>query len=227
MKAKSIAILIFGLMATAIVGCSADGIHGGTVNHESQTSSHGSSEETHGNESSAGTHDSEESTHAEVSQSTATGQGQFPTIGLEERVEATIPFSIMEVCPLFEPAGRFLMYDWWNPTILQEAQGETLEGLIMSDHGFGLDTLLKVTKHSPDEGSIQYIVLWGDFELQRIDITCVEGDTADSTKVVWNEQNTGMYENGASVVTTYVTGGHLRNNVENYTQNATKYLQEQ
>ena len=98
---------------------------------------------------------------------------------------------------------------------------------IMSAHGFGLDTLLKVTKHVPDEGYIQYIVLWGDFELQRIDITCVEGDTPDSTTVVWNEQNSGMYENGASAVTQYVTGDHLRDNVEKYAQNATNYLQDQ
>jgi hypothetical protein len=167
----------------------------------------------------AGTHN--DKTHTESSQKI----GKYPTVGLEERIEGVISFSVAKVCPLFEPAGRFLMYDWWNPTILQPAKGDTLEGLIMSDRGFNLDILLKVTKHNPAQGIIEYIVLWNDFELQRINISCVEGETPNSTKIVWNEENSGLYKNGSAAVNMYVSGGHLRNNVENYLKNATKKLQ--
>ena len=82
--------------------------------------------------SNEGTHSSGTSEHTETSQSTKLGENQFPTVGLEERVESTIPFPVADVCPLYEPMGRFLMYEWWDPIILQEAEGDTLDGLIMS-----------------------------------------------------------------------------------------------
>lgn len=210
LKAKIVPILLLGLIIT-LVGCSTENLHGDKMNNKNHTA----------------THTSGDGEHIADSQSSTTSEGHFPTIGLEERVETTIPFPVAQVCPLYEPAGRFLMYEWWDPIILQEAEGDTLEGLIMSSYDFSVETLLKVTKHAPEEGHIQYIVLWGDFELQRIDITCLEGDTSDSTTVIWNEQNSGMYENGASAVKTYVTAGALRDNVEKYAQNATRYLQDQ
>ena len=234
-KTKSIGVLIFVLLVTAIVGCSTTGSHGGNVeSHESNTAAHGAEPSSHGNESSthgseASSHESNDGSHgSDHSEQAAasTGEGQFPTVGFEEQVEVTIPFPIAEVCPLFEPAGRFLTYDWWNPTILREAEGETLEGLIMGARGFDLDILLFVTQHNPAEGQIQYNVLWGDFELQRIDITCVEGDTPGSTNVIWNERNAGIHENGVSLVTAFVEGGNIRATVERYAENATQYLED-
>lgn len=173
-------------------------------------------------------HGHDASKHHKMSSETSEGEGRFSTVGFEEHYEVTVPFSNTKVCPLFEPAGRFLMYDWWNPTVLREAEEESLEGLIVTtevaDHG--VEVLLTVTRHAPDEGRLQYIVLWGDFELQRIDITCAEGETADSTKVVWHERNAGIHENGVSMVTHFIETGGVGHVVERYAQNATKYLQD-
>ena len=218
MTKKLTAVLILASTVLLIVGCSSGGLHGGNAG------SHGSEAGSHGSE--AGSHASHGSDGEQAGTSQLTGEGQFPTVGFEERYETTVPFSSTEVCPLFEPAGRFLMYDWWDPTILREAEGETLEGLLMAARGFDLDILLTVTEHAPDEGQIQYVVLWDDFELQRIDITCVEGETADSTRVVWNERNAGIHENGGSLVTAFVEGGNIATIVEGYAQNVTQYLQD-
>lgn len=200
MKTKSITLLLLGLAVTAIASCSTTDPHGNGNGGEG---------------------------HSETSQSSATGEGQFPTVGFEERAEVTIPFSVAEVCPLFEPAGRSMLYDWWKPNILRTAEGETLEGLIMVTEVSGLEVLLTVTRHTPDTSQIQYIVLWGDFELQRIDIACVEGETEDSTIVVWNERNAGIHENGVSMVTSFVEGGNIQSNLDRYGQNVTQYLQNQ
>ena len=43
-------------------------------------------------------------------------------------------------------------------------------------------------------------VLWDDFELQRIDIRCEQGETENSTKFTWSERNAGIHENGVSMV---------------------------
>lgn len=237
-------MLVFALLVTAVAGCSPISIHGGHDDaHGNSNGTHGSSDGVHrsqGNDDAHGTHGGDDAhgsqgsddvhgTHGsdDTQASSEGGEGLFPTVGFEERAEVTVPFVSTEVCPLFEPAGRFLMYDWWEPTILREAEGETLKGLIMAARGFDLDILLVVTEHAPSDGRLQYIVLWGDFELQRIDITCVEGKTANSTNVVWNERNAGMHENGVSMVTDFVEGGNIRKVVERYAQNATKYLQDQ
>ena len=243
MKQKLIIMLVFALLVTAVVGCVPIAIHGGHDDtHGNSNGTHGSSDSAHGTQSSddaRGTHrggdahGSQGSDDAHGSQgsddtqrSSEGGEGLFPTVGFEERVDVTISFVSTEVCPLFEPAGRFLIYDWWNPTILREAEGETLEGLIMAARGFDLDILLVVTEHAPSDGRLQYIVLWGDFELQRIDITCIEGETAGSTQVIWNERNAGLHENGVSMVTSFVEGGNIQSIVEKYAQNATQYLQD-
>lgn len=218
MKTKSITMLMFGLATTAIASCSTTLHESNLISHESESASHGNHEESHG---------SAHNGQAGTLQSHATGEGQFPTVGFEERAQVSIPFSVAEVCPLFEPAGRSLLYNWWKPIILREAKGETLKGLIMLAEVSGLEVLLTVTEHTPDAGQIQYIVLWGDFELQRIDITCSEGETADSTNVVWNERNAGIHENGVSMVTTFVEGGNIQTNLERYGQNMAQYLQDQ
>ncbi|MEM7119136.1 MAG: hypothetical protein AAF614_42355 [Chloroflexota bacterium] len=227
---KAITMMIVGL--AAMTGCSTAGLHGGNASDASHTSSHGSGSSAHQGQSTSNgdgqaSHGSSHDQQAETSPLTSASEGQFPTVGFEERAEVMIPFSVTEVCPLFEPAGRFLLYDWWEPTILREAEGASLAGLIMITEVSGVEVLLTVTQHAPDAGQLQYIVLWGDFELQRIDITCQEGDTADSTIVVWNERNAGIHENGVSMVTTFVQGGNIQANLERYGQNVTQYLQEQ
>ena len=227
MKNELKIVMVLAFIVAAIVGCAPIATHGDSEDmHESNQDSHGSNVEAHGNEAGSNASHGSDAKQAETSQPTEIGAGQFPTVGFEERIDVAIPFSSTEVCPLFEPAGRFLMYDWWEPTVLRDAEGETLEGLLMAARGFNLDILLEVTEHIPDEGQIQYIVLWDDFELQRIDITCVAGETADSTNIVWNERNAGLHANGVSLVTAFVEGGNIGALVERYAQNATQYLED-
>ncbi len=49
----------------------------------------------------------------------------FPTVGFEQSHKVLIAFPVDEVTPLFEPDGRHLVYDWWNPKILREGEGGT------------------------------------------------------------------------------------------------------
>ena len=151
---------------------------------------------------------------------------KFPTVGFEERHEVTIPFPTGDVCPLFEPEGRNLIYSWWNPTVLREPEGKTLKGLVTVSEMSSHEIYLIVTEHNPEQGHLQYLVLWDDFELQKIDITCEEGRTKQTTKVIWNERNAGLHKNGVSMVSKFVKGGHLKAVVERYAQQAEKYLQD-
>ena len=125
---------------------------------------------------------------------------------------------------MFLPDGRHLIYSWWNPTVLRTAKGKTLKGLVTVSNMHSLVIYLVVTEHEPEQGHIQYLVLWDDFELQRIDITCVEGKTKESTRVVWRERNAGLHQNGVSMVTQFVEGGHLKGVVERYAKAAEEYL---
>ena len=149
----------------------------------------------------------------------------FPTIGFEQSHEVIIPFSTIEVCPLFEPDGRHLIYDWWNPTVLREGKDGTLKGLMTVSTYQEHEIFLIVTEHRPDAGHLQYLVLWDDFELQRIDITCEQGETASSTKVIWTERNAGIHENGVSMVSHFVKDGHLVGIVEKYSKKVEEHLQ--
>lgn len=153
--------------------------------------------------------------------------GQFPTVGFEVIEETTVAFAPSEVCPLYEPSGRFLLYDDWDPTVLREADGDTLVGQITTSLSFGLEVILTVTDHAPEQGRIQYVALWDDFEVQRIDIACSAGDSPDSTTVVWTERNAGLHENGTSMVTTFIEAGGVRINADNYANNIAEYLENQ
>lgn len=84
--------------------------------------------------------------------------------------------------------------------------------------------LLKVTKHDPDKGHIQYLALWDDFEIQRIDIYCKPGIAQNTTEVKWIEHNAGLYDKGVSLVSKFVEEGHLVQAVERYTSNIEKHL---
>ncbi|MEM7372452.1 MAG: hypothetical protein AAF587_27780 [Bacteroidota bacterium] len=150
----------------------------------------------------------------------------FPTVGFEQSHEVMIPFSIDKVWPLLEPNGRHLIYDWWNPTVLREGKEESLIGQVTVTEYHSHEIFLIVTKHNPEQMYLQYLVLWDDFELQRIDITCKEGATKNSTIVVWTERNAGIHENGVSMVSEFVQGGHLVDVVERYSKQIEEYLKD-
>lgn len=44
---------------------------------------------------------------------------KFPVIGFKKVHEEIIPFSVEKVFPMFEPGGRHLLYDNWEPTVLK------------------------------------------------------------------------------------------------------------
>lgn len=148
----------------------------------------------------------------------------FPTVGFKQTVVANIPFAVEKVAPLFEPAGRTLLYDWWKPTVIREENESSLNNLFTVSQVDGIEVFLAVQKHEADKNYLQYIVLWGDFELQRIDITCEQGATANETKVTWTEWNAGFHSNGVSMVTQFVTSGVLSESVERYAKNVEAQL---
>ena len=88
----------------------------------------------------------------------------------------------------------------------------------------GLEVFLTVTEYSESDKHIQYLVQWGDFELQRIDITAQKGTTQESTKVFWTERNAGMHENGVFLVSQFIEGGHMIEVVERYARGIEEYL---
>lgn len=149
---------------------------------------------------------------------------KFPTIGFRKVHEEVIPFSIEKVFPLFEPNGRHLLYDNWKPTILMEGKEGSIIGQIEFSKYDDLDVMLKVTKHSPEKGHIQYLAIWDDFEIQRIDIFCKEGIAKNTTEMKWIEHNAGLYDKGVSLVSKFVTEGYLVEAVERYSSNIEKEL---
>jgi len=204
------ALVLLALVASA---CGSD-LHGGdSAAHDDQDSHPEESSDAEGHGGSDPAPDVED--------------GQFPTVGFEVVYETSVEFAPSDVCPLYEPSGRFLLYDDWDPTVLREAEGDTLVGLITTSLSFGLEVILTVTEHAPDEGRIQYVALWDDFEVQRIDISCTEGSTPDSTTVVWTERNAGLHEDGTSMVTTFIEAGGVGINAENYSRNISEYLANQ
>lgn len=168
--------------------------------------------------------------HSYSPRATAGEYATFPTIGFEETVELDIPFSSARVCPLFEPDGRKFLYEWWEPIVVKAPEGETLKGLMTYteyDGLGGLSVYLTVTKHAPADGYMQYLVLWGDFEIQRIDISCAPGHTDLTTRVVWSERNAGLHDNGVSLVSQFVEGGYLKQVVEGYGQAIEAHLKDE
>lgn len=148
----------------------------------------------------------------------------FPAIGFRKVHEEIIAYPIERVFPMFEPQGRHLLYDNWKPTILKKGKDGTLIGQIEFSKYDDLDVLLKVTKHNPDKGHIQYLAVWDDFEIQRIDIFCKEGIAKNTTELKWIEHNAGLYEKGVSLVTKFVKEGYLVEAIERYTSNIEKHL---
>lgn len=148
----------------------------------------------------------------------------FPTIGYVKTHEEIIEFPVEQVFPLFEPQGRVLLYDNWNPTILKEGDNGTLTGMVIYSKYDNLDVMLTVREYHPEKGHIQYLVVWDDFEIQRIDIYCTSIENGNSTNVKWVEHNAGLYEKGIPLVKMFVEEGFLVKAVQRYTTNVSEKL---
>lgn len=144
---------------------------------------------------------------------------EFPIVGFRKVYEKIIPFPIERVYPMFEPQGRVLLYDNWEPSVLKKGEEESLIGQIEFSKYDELDVLLKVTDHNPSIGYIQYLVIWDNFEFQRIDIFCEQGIKSNTTHLKWVEHNAGLYKKGVSLVTKFVEEGYLVEAIERYTDN--------
>ena len=149
----------------------------------------------------------------------------FPTVGFKKVHEETIPYSIEKVFPLFEPQGRPLLYSKWKPTVLRKGENGSLKGHIEFSKYDDLDVFLTVTQYNPKEGHIQYLVIWDDFEIQRIDVFCKQGEKKNTTKITWVEYNAGLYEKGVSLVSMFVKEGYLVKVVERYINGIENRLQ--
>lgn len=148
---------------------------------------------------------------------------KFPTIGFKKVHEKVIPYPVEKVFPLFEPQGRPLLYEKWNPTVLRQGENGSLKGHVEFSKYDELDVFLTVTEYHPENGHIQYLAVWDDFEIQRIDIYCTV-QNENKTKVKWVEHNAGLYEKGVSLVSMFVEDGYLIKVVERYMNNVKKRL---
>lgn len=176
-------------------------------------------------------HGTSHGSHSEKSKTTLSTDTQsksltnFPTVGFKKIHEETIPYPVDKVFPLFEPQGRPLLYSKWKPTVLRKGENGSLKGHVEFSKYDSLDVLLTVTEYNPKEGYIQYLVVWDDFEIQRIDIYCKQGEKKNSTKVTWVEYNAGLYEKGVSLVSMFVKEGYLVKVVERYIKGIENRLQ--
>lgn len=150
---------------------------------------------------------------------------KFPSVAYKKVHVEIIPFAVEKVFPLFEPQGRSLLYENWKPTILREGENGSLKGQMIYSKYDELDVVLTVREYNPEEGHIQYLAVWDDFEIQRIDIFCKPADKKNTTEVTWIEHNAGLYKKGDYLVTMFVNEGHLSNAVERYAKNITEKLQ--
>ncbi len=148
----------------------------------------------------------------------------FPTVGYRKVYERSIPFPVEKVFPLIEPQGRSLLYEKWKPTVLREGKGETLKGHVEFSTDGELDVFLTVTEHNPADKHIQYLIVWGDFEIQRIDIYCSPGQNQNTTRLTWVEYNAGLYKKGVTLVGKFVEEGYLIKVVERYLSNIIEHL---
>lgn len=149
----------------------------------------------------------------------------FPAVAFKKVHEKIIPFPVKKVFPLFEPQGRHLLYKNWDPVVLRKGENGSLKGQVEFSKYDELDVMLTVREYNPQEGHIQYFVVWDDFEIQRIDIYCKPGEKENTTKMTWIEHNAGLYEKGEYLVSMFVKDGHLDKVVERYVNNVKSKLQ--
>lgn len=149
----------------------------------------------------------------------------FPAVAFKKVHEEMIPFPVEKVFPLFEPQGRNLLYKNWDPVVLRKGENGSLKGQVEFSKYDELDVMLTVREYNPQEGHIQYFVVWDDFEIQRIDIYCKPGEKENTTKMTWIEHNAGLYEKGEYLMSMFVKDGHLDKVVERYVNNIKHKLQ--
>lgn len=179
---------------------------------------HGSDTSTHNNHSS-------ESEQENIKNLESKTVETFPTVGFKAIYKDTIPYSFKDVFPLFGPQGRNLLYPNWNPTELRKGENGTIKGQILFSKYDNLDVMLTVTDYNPEKGHIQYLVVWDDFEIQRIDIYCTKGKTDNTTEIAWLEYNAGLYDKGTPLVSKFVEEGYLFKVVDRYITNIKSQLE--
>ncbi|AZQ60732.1 hypothetical protein EI427_00460 [Flammeovirga pectinis] len=150
----------------------------------------------------------------------------FPTVGYKVVHKDTIPYAVAKVFPLLEPKGRKLLYENWDPIELKKGEEGTLKGLMLYSKYDEMDVTLTVTQYNPEKGHIQYLVIWDDFEIQRIDIFCVKGTTENSSIIKWVEHNAGLYEKGIPLVKMFIEEGYCIKAVDRYLNNIQNQLQD-
>ena len=204
---KNIITLIF--VSLLVTGC--NGQHHNGKGHGSHSSSHNS-------------HLSESEQH-NIEHLKSESVETFPTVGFKAVYKDTVPYSVKDVFPLFKPQGRNLLYPNWNPTELRKGENGTVKGQVLFSKYDNLDVMLTVTDYNPEKGHIQYLVVWDDFEIQRIDIYCTEGETENTTEITWLEYNAGLYEKGTPLVSKFVKEGYLFKVVDRYITNIKNQLE--
>ena len=178
---------------------------------------HGSHTTTHNNHTSKSEQKNIENLESESVES-------FPTVGFKAVYKDTIAYPVKDVFPLFEPQGRNLLYPNWNPTELRKGENGTVKGQVLFSKYDDLDVMLTVTDYNLEKGHIRYLVVWDDFEIQRIDIYCTKGETENSTAITWLEYNAGLYEKGVPLVSMFVEKGYLVKVVKRYIDNIENQL---
>lgn len=178
----------------------------------------------HGSHSSSHNSHSSESEQENIKNLKSKSIETFPTVGFKVVYKDTIPYSAKEVFPLFEPQGRNLLYPNWKPIELRKGENGTVKGQVLFSKYDELDVMLTVTDYNSKNGHIQYLVVWDDFEIQRIDIYCTQGETENLTEITWLEYNAGLYKKGTPLVSKFVEDGYLFKVVDRYISNIKSQL---
>jgi hypothetical protein len=145
----------------------------------------------------------------------------FKTVAFFRKVELFFNHPCETVNPFFDPKWRNLLYPWWQPEILTPPVGPGLAGLVQRvippslNAGKGIILSVHDHKHNSQDWQIYYSVIWGDYELQQIQINC-SPNTSGGTDAVWTEKIAGFGSHGVKPVSEFVKTKTLESRVNTY-----------
>lgn len=153
----------------------------------------------------------------------------FKIVAFFRKVQFGFRQPIEAVSPFFAPKWRKLLYPWWLPEVLAVPKGRGLVGLVQRvippslDEGRGIILTVHDHKQDPQDWQIYYAVLWGDYELQQIRISC-SPNTSGGTEAEWAEKMVGFGSHGVKPVSEFVETKCLEARVKTYRDAIEAYL---
>jgi len=127
----------------------------------------------------------------------------------------------------FEPKWRKFMYHWWElKEVFVPSNGSLLGASFRvspPNHEDKEAIFVNVTHLDTDAKEIQYSIMWGDYELQKIEITCKSNPRGGTTARI-RTMTYGLTPEGNKAVTEYSTQGGEQAGNARYAKELNKYL---